>query len=104
MRWLAKRPRRHVHFTPTSASWINQVERFFADLSERQIRRGAHRSTRELETAIRDYIKGVNDDPKPFRWTKSADDILASIKRFRRATLKVAKYQTKNAKTSESGH
>ena len=103
-RWLVKRPRWHLHFTPTSASWINQVERFFADLSERKIRRGAHRSTRQLETAIRDYIKCVNDDPKPFRWTKSADDILASIKRFCLATLKVANYQAKNAKTSESGH
>ena len=87
-RWLAKRPRWHVHFTPTSASWINQVERFFADLSEKQIRRGVHRSTRELEQAIQDYIAVVNRDPKPFRWTKSADDILAAIKRFCLANLK----------------
>lgn len=103
-RWLARHPRWHVHFTPTSASWINQVERFFAELTEKQIRRGVHRSTRELEQAIRDYITTVNDDPKPFRWTKSADNILASIKRFCLATLKVADTQAKIAKTSESGH
>jgi len=103
-RWLARHPRWNVHFTPTSSSWINQVERFFANLTEKQIRRGAHRSTRELERAIRDYITTVNDDPKPFRWTKSADDILASIKRFCLATLKIADNQAKIVKTSESGH
>jgi hypothetical protein len=67
------------------------VERFFAELIEKQIRRGVHRSTRELEHVIRDRIKTVNDDPKPFRSTKSADKILASVKRFCLATLKVAK-------------
>ena len=87
--WLAKRPRWHVHFTPTSSSWLNQIERFFANLTEKQIRRGVHRSTRELEAAIRDYIEAVNDDPKPFRWTKSASDILASIERFCTRTLTV---------------
>ena len=64
-RWMARHPRWHVHFTPTSASWINQVERFFADLTQNQIRRGVHRSTREFESAIRHYLKVVNDDPKP---------------------------------------
>jgi len=103
-RWLARHRRWHVHFTPTSASWINQVERFFAELTEKQIRRGVHRSTRELEQAIRDYITTVNDDPKPFRWTKSADHILTSIKRFCLATLQVADNQPKIVKTSESGH
>ncbi len=103
-RWLAKHPRWHVHFTPTSASWINQVERFFANLTEKKIRRGVHRSTRQLERTIQDYIKIVNDDPKPFKWTKSADDILASIKRFCLATLKIADSQAKIIKTSESGH
>ena len=103
-RWLAKHPRWHVHFTPTSASWLNQVERFFADLTEKQIRRGVHRSTRELERAIHDYIDVVNDHPKPFRWTKSADDILASIKRFCLATLDIARKQAKIVRTSESGH
>jgi transposase len=80
--WFARRPRWHPHFTPTSASWINQVERFFALLTDDQIRRGAHRSVRELEAAISAYIDARNADPKPFRWTKSADDILASIQRF----------------------
>ena len=102
--WLAKRPRWQVHLTPTSASWINQVERFFANLTEKQIRRGVHRSTRQLESAIKDYIKTVNADPRPFKWTKSADDILAAIKRFCLATLKTAEKQAKIARTSESGH
>jgi hypothetical protein len=85
--WFAKRPRWHAHFTPTSSSWINQVERFFALLTDRQLRRGTHRSTAELETAIRAFIDTNNADPKPFRWTKSADDILASIQRFCTRTL-----------------
>ena len=87
--WFAKRPRWHRHFTPTSASWINQVERFFALLTEQQIKRGAHRSTAELEAAIEQYINAYNREPRPFRWTKSADDILASIDRFCRRTLNV---------------
>ena len=80
--WLLKRPRWHVHFTPTSASWINQVERFFALLTDKQIRRGVHRSVTALKDAITSFIDQHNADPKPFRWTKSADDILASIERF----------------------
>ena len=86
--WFAKRPRWHRHFTPTSASWLNQVERFFALLTERQIKRGIHRSTADLEAAIGRYIETCNREPRPFRWTKSADDILASIERFCRRTLK----------------
>lgn len=81
-RWLAKRPRFHVHFTPTSASWINLVERWFATLTQKQIRRGTHRSTHELETAIRKYLEIYNHDPKPFVWTKTADQILESVARF----------------------
>jgi transposase len=81
-RWLLRHPRFHLHFTPKGASWINQVERFFADLTNKQIRRGAHRSTLELEQAIRQYIDIRNHHPKPFVWTKTADDILASIERF----------------------
>ena len=80
--WLARRPRWHVHLTPTSSSWLNQIERFFALLTERQIRRGVHRSIDALHAAIDDFIEHHNADPKPFRWTKSADDILASIERF----------------------
>ena len=101
--WFAQRPRWHVHYTPTSASWINRVERFFADLTEKQIRRGVHRSTAELEAAITSYSETVNADPKPFVWTKSADDILATIKRFCLKTLKTPEIQTEIGKTSEAG-
>jgi len=89
--WLAKRPRFHVHFTPTSASWINLVERWFAALTEKQIRRGTHRSVRELETAIRRYLAVTNESPRPFVWSKTADEILDSIARFCK-------------RTSETGH
>ena len=102
--WFAKRPRWHVHFTPTSASWINQAERFFAMLTEKQLRRGVHRSTSELESAIQAYIDTVNENPKPFRWTKSADDILGAIKRFCLANLETAQTQDSIRETSESGH
>ena len=81
-RWLATHPRFHVHFTPTGASWLNLVERWFALLSDKQIKRGAHRSTRELEAAIRQYLDITNNAPKPFVWTKTADDILASVARY----------------------
>ncbi len=90
-RWLLKHPRFHLHFTPTSASWINLVERWFGLLTEKQIRRGAHRSTLALEDAIERFISITNAAPKPFVWTKSADEILASIERFCR-------------RTSDSGH
>jgi len=80
--WLAKRPRFHVHFTPTSASWISLVERWFATLTQKQIRRSSHRSTRQLEAAIRDYLRLNNTNPKPFVWTKCADEILNSVARF----------------------
>ena len=81
-RWLARHPRFHVHFTPTGSSWINLVERWFAALTEKQIRRGVHRRTRELEAAVRRYIELTNDRPTPFVWTKTADEILASVARF----------------------
>jgi transposase len=103
-KWLGSRPRWHVHFTPTASSWVNMVERFFADITEKQIRRGVHRSTQELETAIRTYLDAVNAKPKPFRWTKSADDILAAVKRFCLSTLEIANAQNEIARTSESGH
>ncbi len=80
--WLARRPHYHVHFTPTSASWINQIERWFAELTRKQLQRGVHRSTAQLEADIRTFIDRHNDNPKPFKWTKSADEILASVKRF----------------------
>jgi transposase len=80
--WLARRPHWHVHLTPTSSSWLNQVERFFGLLTEKQIRRGIHRSVADLHQAIETFIGQHNASPKPFRWIKSADDILASIARF----------------------
>ena len=88
-RWFAKRPQWHQHFTPTSSSWLNQVERFFALLADKQIKRGAHTSVKDLIASIETFITARNADPKPLRWTKSADDILASIARFCRRTLEV---------------
>ena len=85
--WLAKHPRFHIHFTPTYSSWLNQVERFFGELTDKAIRRGSHRGVRELERAIIDYLATSNADPKPFVWTKTAEHILASIARFAQATL-----------------
>ena len=90
-RWLLRHPRFHLRFTPTYASWINQVERWFAALTDKQIRRGSHRSTRALQDAIRVYLATYNADPTPFVWVKTADDILASIARFA-------------LRTSETGH
>jgi transposase len=80
--WFAARSRYHVHFTPTSASWINLVERFFGIISERWIKRGSHRSTVELEKSIREYLELYNENPKPFSWRKSADQIIDSIARL----------------------
>lgn len=80
--WLVKRPRFHLHFTPTSASWLNLVECWFALLSRRRLARGAFTSTGDLEAAILAYIAETNAHPKPFVWTKTADEILASVARF----------------------
>ena len=85
--WLARRPHWHVHFTPTSASGINQVERWFAELTRKQLQRGVHRSTAELEADIAAFIKAHNENPKPYKWVKSADEILASVKRFCQKTM-----------------
>jgi transposase len=85
--WLAKRPRFHVHFTPTYGSWLNLVERWFGQLTTKQIRRGVHRSVTELERAIWEFIDVRNEEPTPFVWTKSADEVLASITRFAQRTL-----------------
>jgi transposase len=86
-KWFAKRPRFHVHFTPTYGSWINLVERWFAELTNKRIRRGVFRSVKELETAIREYIEIHNEDPAPFVWTRTADQILVSIARYPQRTL-----------------
>jgi transposase len=82
-RWLARHPRFHVHFTPTSASWLNMVERFFRDLTQRELKRGVFRSLEQLEAALTDYIVRHNENPKPFIWTAKASDILEKIKRAR---------------------
>jgi transposase len=81
-RWFARHPRYHLHFTPTSASWLNQVERFFAEITERRIRRGTFTHVRELEQAIHDYLEHHNRNPKPFVWTATAKTILRKIQRF----------------------
>ena len=88
-KWFAKRPRFHVHFTPTYGSWLNLVERWFAEITHKRIRRGVFRSVRELESAIRQYIDIHNEAPKPFIWTRTADEILASIARFAQRTQTV---------------
>jgi transposase len=77
--WLLKHPRFHLHFTPTSSSWLNLVERWFAELTNRKLRRSAHRSVTELETDIRKWINEWNKAPRPFVWTKSADEILGTL-------------------------
>jgi len=81
--WLTKRPRIHIHFTPTSSSWLNMVERFFCDITDKRIRRGAFTSVPELEAAINEYISVHNAKPKPFIWTTKASDILAKVIRAR---------------------
>lgn len=86
-KWLLKRPRFHVHFTPTYGSWLNLVERWFAELTNKRIRRGAFRSVKELQSAIREFIEVYNENPKPFVWTRTADQILDSMARYARRTL-----------------
>ena len=78
-RWLAAHPRFHLHFTPTGASWINLVERWFGELTARKLRRGAHRSVAELNADIDSWVENWNEDPKPYVWTKTADEILDSF-------------------------
>jgi transposase len=77
--WLLKHPRFHLHFTPTGSSWLNLVERFFAEITVKLLRRGVHRSVTALEKDIRDWIKQWNTDPKPYVWTRTADQILESL-------------------------
>jgi transposase len=84
--WLAKHPRVHLHFTPTGSSWLNQVERWFGYLTDQKIRRGAHKSVQTLEADIRSWIKTWNEDPKPFVWKKSAEEILDSLSRYLQRT------------------
>ena len=93
-RWFQRRPHYHVHFTPTSASWLNQVERFFAEITNKRLRRGVFKSLQALETAIRDYLEEHNENAKPFQWTATADSILQ----------RVANVAMKMKRTNESGH
>jgi transposase len=81
-RWLTAHPRFHLHFTPTSSSWLNQVERWFGLLTDKQLRRGVHKSVPALEKDIRSWIKTWNEDPRPFVWTKTADEILERLNSY----------------------
>lgn len=83
--WLAKHPRFHVHFIPTSSSWLNQVERFFREITSKALRRGVFKSVDDLIAAIEDYLRVHNDDPKPFEWTATAEQILEKVQRARTA-------------------
>jgi transposase len=80
--WLTRHPRFHLHFTPTGSSWINQVERWFGYLTDQLLRRGVHKSVQALETDVREWIKTWNQSPKPFAWTKTAEEILDSLARY----------------------
>ena len=87
-RWLTTHPRFHAHFTPTYGSWLNQVERWFGLLEQRQLKRGSHRSVLALVKAINEFVEVTNRNPRPFQWVKTADEILASIARFAQRTLR----------------
>lgn len=89
MAWLARHPRFHFHFTPTHASWLNQVEGLFSVLTEKQLKRGSHHSVRELERAIQEFLDAHNESPTPFRWVKTADEILAKVARYCADTVKL---------------
>jgi transposase len=82
--WLAKHPRFHLHFTPTNASWLNMVERFFRDLTTKRLRRGVFHSVPELVSTLETYLKLHNQEPAPFIWTAKANDILMKVKRARK--------------------
>ncbi len=81
-KWLSQHPRFHMHFTPTGSSWVNQVERWFGFLTDQMIRRGVHKSVRQLEADITAWIAAWNQNPRPFTWTKSAEEILESLARY----------------------
>ena len=82
IRWFARHPRYHLHFTPTSGSWVNQAERWFGEITEKRIRRGSFKSVPSLEKAIQEYLAYNNENPKPFVWTADADLILGKIQRL----------------------
>lgn len=95
-RWLLKHPGFHLHFIPTHSSWLNMVERWFGLLTERQIKRGAHTSVRQLEAAINEFLEVSNRDPRPFVWTKSADEILEKVARYASETLQAHTHLSRN--------
>ena len=88
-RWLLRHPRFHFHFTPTYSSWLNLVERFFGLLTEKALKRGSHTSTTQLREAILEYVEAHNENGKPFKWTKTADEILQKMRRFAMRTQHV---------------
>ena len=98
--FVAKNPRFHLHFIPTHSSWLNQVEGWFAILTEKQLKRGSHTSVPQLEASIREFVSVYSEDPKPFRWVKTADEILANVARFCQTTLSAN--EVNRARTSDS--
>jgi transposase len=104
--WLKRHPRFHVHFTPTGSSWMNQVERWFGLLTDKLIRRGVHTSVQALENDIRDWIATWNANPRPFTWTKTADEILSSLADYlaRLPTAPSENHAELNGQTSDAGH
>src|SRR5580704_3755720 len=82
-KWLAARPRYHVHFTPTSSSWLNQIERWFAEITRKRIRRGTFRSVRDLVKALKEYVRTYNRDPHPFQWVASAIKIIRKVNKYK---------------------
>ena len=103
-KWFAKRPRLYGHFTPTYGSWLNLIERWFAELTTKQLRRGVYRSVRTLEAAIHEFIAAHNTGGKRFVWTKTADEIQASIARFAQRTLNVQPVSGHMSRTTGTGH
>ena len=102
--WLARHPRFHLHFTPTGSSWLNQVERWFGLLTEQLIRRGVHKSIVDLERDVREWIANWNNDPKPFTWTKTAEDILTSLAGYLNKIKPDTTEQELTSTTSDAGH
>lgn len=102
--WLARHPRFHLHFTPTGSSWINQVERWFGFLTDQMIRRGVHKSVQSLESAIRDWVATWNEDPKPFVWKKTAEEILDSLSRYLQRVSGTAAQDQINKRINDVGH
>ena len=103
-RWVARPPRVHPHFTPTYASWLHLVERWFAALETKQLRRGVHDSIRSLESAIREFIDASHTAGQPYVWMNTADDLLARIARFALRTVTVHDRQQVMSQTTGTGH